>query len=562
MIVDAMTALSHSAMVGDGQTTAAVGGAVAGTAEPQYSTAKISVWWDIENCQVPRGCDPHSIAQNISSALYKMNYYGPATISAYGDTTGIPNSVQHALSSTGIALNHVPAGAKDASDKKILVDMLFWAVDNPAPANYLLISGDRDFSNALHQLRMRRYNILLAQPKQASPALVAAAKCAWHWSGLVHGGIPFFTSDGHSACVSASHTTRPYDNIIVSYSNAADTLPLGSHKSSVPARMAVKLPSSPKGTNQANITRMTSLPIILESAKDTGFSHQPEIVPEKKLKIAPHELFGATSRAVVASRSAPNLSSGNINSSSSNSSYLNESTQSRPPHVPDNLTPSGSHNNTFQPVPSRLLNGPRFSTTTSSAVLPNTEKSGLIDHSGIFPNVRVQRLIGVILVALDALKVEKIAPTEANITDCIRYGDTKYRNTDVHKALEYALDQNMVFKQCLGNMELYVGRIERLWTCENPDGGNPQHYPKTTWAAIQKFLRSPTGRSALIASECRYEAASILKKSCLTTFSLGEVIRILNMIITMKKWISHSHLGWQPIKIVLSETKDDIDNGS
>ena len=49
---------------------------------------------------------------------------------------------------------------KDASDKKILVDMLFWAVDNPAPANYLLISGDRDFSNALHQLRMRRYNIL------------------------------------------------------------------------------------------------------------------------------------------------------------------------------------------------------------------------------------------------------------------------------------------------------------------------------------------------------------------------------------------------------------------
>ncbi|KAK8543286.1 hypothetical protein V6N12_015845 [Hibiscus sabdariffa] len=34
----------------------------------------------------------------------------------------------------------------------------------------------KDFSNVLHQLPMRRYNILLAQPLKASPPLVAAAK--------------------------------------------------------------------------------------------------------------------------------------------------------------------------------------------------------------------------------------------------------------------------------------------------------------------------------------------------------------------------------------------------
>lgn len=79
-------------------------------AEPQYVTAKTSVWWDIENCHVPKGCDPHAIAQNISSALVKMNYCGPVSISAYGDTNRIPSTVQQALSSTGIALNHVPAG--------------------------------------------------------------------------------------------------------------------------------------------------------------------------------------------------------------------------------------------------------------------------------------------------------------------------------------------------------------------------------------------------------------------------------------------------------------------
>ncbi|GFP88584.1 hypothetical protein PHJA_001002100 [Phtheirospermum japonicum] len=80
--------------------------------------------------------------------------------------------------------------------------MLFWAVDNPALANYLLISGDRDFSNALHQLRMRRYNILLAQPVKAAAALVAAAKCVWHWTSLVYGGPPFTRTGEHSDGIS------------------------------------------------------------------------------------------------------------------------------------------------------------------------------------------------------------------------------------------------------------------------------------------------------------------------------------------------------------------------
>ncbi|CAL9244454.1 unnamed protein product [Arabidopsis halleri] len=159
-------------------------------AEANYVKAKTSVWWDIENCEVPRGWDAHVIAQNVSSALLKMNYCGPVSISAYGDTNLIPLHHQQALSSTGVALNHIPAGVKDASDKKILVDMLLWAIDNPAPATFLLISGDRDFSNALHQLRMRRYNILLAQPPRASVPLVAAAKDVWLWTTLASGGPP------------------------------------------------------------------------------------------------------------------------------------------------------------------------------------------------------------------------------------------------------------------------------------------------------------------------------------------------------------------------------------
>ncbi|CAH8389640.1 unnamed protein product [Eruca vesicaria subsp. sativa] len=161
------------------------------TAEPEYTTAKTSVWWDIENCPVPKGCwDAHNIAQKLNSALVNLNYRGPLTISAYGNTDLIPKAVQQALSSTGISLHHVPSGKKDASDKKILVDMFFWVLDNPAPANLMLISGDGDFSDALHRLRMRRYNILLAHPLQASPSLVASARTSWMWKSLLASGCP------------------------------------------------------------------------------------------------------------------------------------------------------------------------------------------------------------------------------------------------------------------------------------------------------------------------------------------------------------------------------------
>ncbi|KAF7014574.1 unnamed protein product [Triticum aestivum] len=159
----------------------------------EYAAAKTSVWWDIENCAVPRSCDPQLIVQNMSSALATAGYRGPISVSAYGDTHQIAHNVQHALSSTGVSLHHVPAanaGIKDASDKKILVDMLFWAIDNPPPANYLLISGDRDFSHAIHKLKMRRYNILLAQPPNVSQTLTAAAKSVWLWKSLVAGEPP------------------------------------------------------------------------------------------------------------------------------------------------------------------------------------------------------------------------------------------------------------------------------------------------------------------------------------------------------------------------------------
>uniref|UniRef100_A0A5B7C9P4 NYN domain-containing protein n=1 Tax=Davidia involucrata TaxID=16924 RepID=A0A5B7C9P4_DAVIN len=622
--------------------------AAGGGAEPQYVTAKTSVWWDIENCQVPKGCDPHAIAQNISSALVKMNYCGPVSISAYGDTNRIPSSVQQALSSTGIALNHVPAGVKDASDKKILVDMLFWAVDNPAPANYLLISGDRDFSNALHQLRMRRYNILLAQPLQASTALIAAAKSVWLWSSLVAGGSPL-TCGESSQLANGNNTLNPEmsqnpisDPIQVNQPafSSSESLSLVNQKFFNPGKVGdskYKGKYIRKYPNQPSITRASSAPVGIQESKNDKYFHQPENIPEKLFKKAPHEFFGASEPVVSASRSSPNFFPGNLDPPGNNGSSFVENSQNqypqpRPIFAPDNLFAANSHNKGFRPMPPRpdglrfssgplvnvpdigkismseypnysqnppnfhqrnessnlasqnilqkghllhssqpfyhdTLNNryprrPEFQPPSSSSVVANpVSGNGIWGTEGRLQSSEyIQGLIGVVLLALNTLKIEKVMPTEANITDCIHCGDPRHRNTEVRKALDCAIEQHMIVKQNFGEVLLYVGKNEKLWKCVNPIGGNPNQYPKA-WDGIQNFLTSAAGHSAIMASQCRYEAALILKNACLRELALGDVLQILNMLTTVKRWIIPHQSGWQPITITLTETNIETGTG-
>lgn len=616
----------------------------AARAEAQYVSAKTSVWWDIENCQVPKGCDPHAIAQNISSALVKMSYCGPVSISAYGDTNRIPSSIQKALSSTGIALNHVPAGVKDASDKKILVDMLFWAVDNPAPANYLLISGDRDFSNALHQLRMRRYNILLAQPQKASAPLVAAAKSVWLWTNLASGEFPLASGDSlQLANRNNPFVTGPtYEPTQSSQFLSSDSMSMSSvrYQTSTTGRFSDNTHNANgnkawRSPMLSNMTRAASFPGVMHGDTKNTNHNKWEFTQEKQFKKAPHEFFSAGESIVSASKSEPNSSPmkhdsygrpqdlfprpvtpnnppvqpnfgrGNPRHPNPNQDFRSVTPRPDtllPPSVPvpgtpnignlrlsespsyaqyrnqmdrcennyrfDESTHSVSYNTLnrshvsmgqqFQPN-TRYTGGPEFS-SSSSQIVNVDAGNGVRGSQGYTPPAEyVQGLIGVIILALNTLKEEKIIPTEVNITNCIRYGDSKFQNIDVKKALASALEQRMVVKQSLGALQLYVGRNERLWNCVNLIGGDPSHYLKEIWDRIESFLSSAAGRSALLASRCRYEAALIIKRACLKDLPLGNIMQLLNMIITIKKWIIPPQIGWQPITITLAETKSDVD---
>ena len=82
----------------------------------------------------------------------------------------------------------------------ILVDMLTYAIDTPAPATIILISGDRDFVYAVSVLRFRRYNVVVIAPGSAHASLKSRASEILDWDHDVL-GKPF--REGHARHVSA-----------------------------------------------------------------------------------------------------------------------------------------------------------------------------------------------------------------------------------------------------------------------------------------------------------------------------------------------------------------------
>ncbi|KAL5714601.1 hypothetical protein ACHQM5_016539 [Ranunculus cassubicifolius] len=493
--------------------------------------------------------------------------------------------------------------AKDASDKKILVDMLFWAVDNLAPANYLLISGDRDFSNALHQLRMRRYNILLAQPTNASAALAAAAKSVWLWTSLLAGGLPMPKTEVNNSSFTADTTKSQLFNPGKASENKYKT----------------KQPR--KNLSQPILPRASSAPVGSQESKNNGISQQPQVVA------APHELLGSSKP--MPNGSVPNYrppNTGNTTWSNGNnapSNYQHPYSEPsgpnqipiRPDYFPSNIFPPNSHAHGYQQGPFRP-NGPTFTSgpPMSMSEYPNnvqgtsfqqqqqqqqqqqwygseprpnsipTQNPHMIPKNPsfhpasqnnrhprgsdpppppapmavmgtpIFPkgSEHVQGLAGVILIALDSLKRDMITPTEANIIDCIRYGEPNQRNTDVRKALDTAIQYQMVVKANLGALHVYLRKDKPLWNCVNILG-NSNSPPKSVWDGIYKFLR-PSSMCMLLLAQ--YEAATILKSSCLTKYVLGNVLQILHMLISSKKWIAVHGNDWQPINITVGSKSD------
>ncbi|KAL9679786.1 hypothetical protein QQ045_017654 [Rhodiola kirilowii] len=158
--------------------------------EEEARSVRVSVWWDVETCNLPVGLSAYRISHSITAALRANGIKGPLQISAFGNVFKLPKGTQEALSSTGITLTHVltdGAGGKNSVNRSMIIELMYWVSQHPPPAHIFMISADHDMASTLHRLRMSNYNILLAAPEETSTALCSAASIMWQWNNLVKG---------------------------------------------------------------------------------------------------------------------------------------------------------------------------------------------------------------------------------------------------------------------------------------------------------------------------------------------------------------------------------------
>ncbi|KAH8117424.1 limkain-b1-type NYN domain-containing protein, partial [Phellopilus nigrolimitatus] len=144
------------------------------------SPSQVAVFWDYENCRPPSNVSGFSVVDRIRRIVED---FGNTTVfKAYVDLSlecANARSIFHSeLQSSGLSIIHCPHnGRKDVADKMMLVDMLAFAIDSPAPATIVLITGDRDFAYAVAILRFRGYEVIIIAPSSIAHLSLKSQAC-------------------------------------------------------------------------------------------------------------------------------------------------------------------------------------------------------------------------------------------------------------------------------------------------------------------------------------------------------------------------------------------------
>ncbi|MCO5592589.1 hypothetical protein L7F22_046592 [Adiantum nelumboides] len=502
------------------------------------SSSKISIWWDIENCHVPRNVDPHYIAQNLRSALLHANMTGPITIDVFGDTRNLEHRILEALSSTGITINHIPSGNKDAADKAILVGMLFWALDNPPPAHFLLISGDGDFANALHRLRLKGYDILLARPDQpVKPALLGAATSVWYWTNVAKGHIAlpeelnssYEDSAGTKARASRVLTDEDAQNMRyrVTASQQTDLGELSSFKLSRTQDVRSETNNFSVGERHSFSSEREQLPTFSTPSRMSEHNMNRNIIQENV------KVNGGTTQSLAALHAQRER----LGSQSSTSTSLNTSKQlfqSAPVETHVSRQSNDGHllSNKITEFTSKWPPGIVLSEPSMTGNL-----QGLSQDAQTAYNVNLSK----VMKTFEKLKTDGLVPTLDNLRVCLCYWDKQNKKVNFKQVLDQALNLGHVEKVSgdMGGGTIFLPTKTELWRCFNVH--DMQYaFSETLSEDFHQFLCCSKNWQFFLHSQSMYEAAQRLKKDGpgeIRHLAVGEIIHFLNQAIWKWKWL-------------------------
>ncbi|XP_030847360.1 meiosis regulator and mRNA stability factor 1-like [Strongylocentrotus purpuratus] len=149
----------------------------------------IGVFWDIENCAVPRGKSALAVVQRIRDQLFIG--HREAEFMCVCDINKESSTIIQELNDSQVTVAHINATAKNAADDKLRQSLRRFADTHSSPATVVLISGDINFAQDLSDLRHRNgLNVILVHGLAASEVLKTCANKAYRYDELL-ADLPF-----------------------------------------------------------------------------------------------------------------------------------------------------------------------------------------------------------------------------------------------------------------------------------------------------------------------------------------------------------------------------------
>ncbi|XP_042864024.1 meiosis regulator and mRNA stability factor 1-like isoform X3 [Penaeus japonicus] len=134
----------------------------------------IGVFWDIENCQVPKGLSATHVVQAVRSRFFTG--YREAEFMCVCDTLKENSKILEELNDAQVNVVHVGSTVKNAADDKLLQSMRRFADIHGTGATLVLISGDSNFATELYDLRYRKnLRVILVHNAHAQDSLKLCA---------------------------------------------------------------------------------------------------------------------------------------------------------------------------------------------------------------------------------------------------------------------------------------------------------------------------------------------------------------------------------------------------
>uniref|UniRef100_A0A2C9KRA0 HTH OST-type domain-containing protein n=1 Tax=Biomphalaria glabrata TaxID=6526 RepID=A0A2C9KRA0_BIOGL len=134
----------------------------------------VGVFWDIENCHVPKGKSALKIIERIRKQFFQD--FREAEFICVCDINKEAESTIKDLNDGQINVVHINATAKNAADDKIRQSLRRFSDSHPPGTKVILISSDVNFASDLSDLRHRKkFEVVLIHKAQVSEALLTCA---------------------------------------------------------------------------------------------------------------------------------------------------------------------------------------------------------------------------------------------------------------------------------------------------------------------------------------------------------------------------------------------------